>query len=199
MTIGGVIIFKNSTIKKEVFGMLNKKGEKSLNMIFGLFILLIISLVVLSLFFKFTEKSAGVMKGTQEEFFSKQEIQKAENECEVLCSEINDVDSALEFCRKFQKIDFDGDKSVSTLTPASKGRWMFCEDRIPCFILTNCVLEPAVYDGTKCRGILKEYRPDYYAQLEYQAKEATCGLPAGNDTATSPNWVYRFGYYVGAT
>ena len=176
--------------------MTNKKGEKSLQMIFGLFILLIISLVVLSLFFKFTEKSSGVMKGTQEEFFSKQEMQKAENECEVLCSEINDIDSALEFCKKYQRIDFDGDKSVSGLTQASRGRWTFCEDKIPCFILTNCVLEPAVYDGTKCKTILTEYRQDYYAQLEYASPEGTCDLSTEGDAETSPNWVYRYGYYT---
>lgn len=179
--------------------MLKKKGEKSLQMIFGLFILLIISLVVLSLFFKFTEKSSGVMTETQEEFFSKQEVQQAENECKVLCSEITNIDSALEFCRKYQKIDFDGDKSVSAMTMGDKGRWQFCEDRIPCFILTDCKLEPTIYDGAKCRGIMREYRPDYYAQLEYASPEATCGLPVGNNSATSPNWVFRYGYYEGAT
>jgi len=177
--------------------MVNKKADQTLNMIFGLFILLIISLVVLSLFFKFTEKSSGTMTETQETFFSKQQLQTVQNDCAVLCSEITGVDTAISFCKKYQRMDMDGDKMVSPSIKADLGRWSFCEDRVPCFILTTCEFASTAYDGAKCKQILHDNRLDFYTQLEYLNASATCGLSTIGEEAKA-NWVFKYGFYVGA-
>ncbi|MBW2971212.1 hypothetical protein KY320_03570 [Candidatus Woesearchaeota archaeon] len=188
--------------------MANKKGDKSLSMIFGLFILLIISLVVLSLFFRFTERSTGTIEETQESFFHKQAMEQAISQCQTACSSITDVNTALEFCRKYQKIDFSGDKEASSITKVDWGQWQFCEDRIPCFILTECKSGLTVYDGAKCKDYLLNKRKDYYNGLEYSqaevgagkdTKAGTCGLDTSATTpeeiALSPNWVVKYGYH----
>jgi hypothetical protein len=184
-----------------------KKGEKSLQMIFGLFILLLISLVVLSLFFKFTEQSSSAMGETTEKYFSEAEFEKAVSECQVLCSKVSNVNTALEFCRTAQKMDFDGDKEASKYTPASWGLWDFCEDRVPCFLLVECESGMTVYDGKKCKEVLRR-RTDYYNAIEYDPSDfespnpilpkGTCGLTVTGDPENSPNWIERYGYYQNA-
>ncbi|MFH1398726.1 MAG: hypothetical protein ABIG95_01285 [Candidatus Woesearchaeota archaeon] len=185
--------------------MFDKKGEKSLQMIFGLFILLIISLVVLSLFFKFTEKSSGTMTETQETFFSEAKKQDAISDCENLCNKITNVNNALEFCKATKMIDFDSDKMASKATQADWGEWSFCEDRIPCFILTDCKSGITTYDGSKCKEVMTEKRMQFYKALEYDSTEVTgdvkggtCKMDVSGEPQSSPNWVYRYGYYEGA-
>ncbi len=185
---------------------MSKKGEKSLQMIFGLFILLIISLVILSLFFKFTERTSGTLGETQEEYFSKAQFESAISECENLCTKVTDVNTALEFCKQYQRIDMDGDKEPSPATKQDWGKWQFCEDRIPCFILHTCDSGKTTYDGAKCKQVLLTNRPQYYEMLEYDSTEVTgdpqagtCQLTTEGDPENSPNWVYKYGYYEGAS
>ncbi len=168
-----------------------KKGEKSLQMIFGLFILLIISLVVLSLFFKFTEKSSSTMSSTGKEYFAKAAVDKAIQECQVLCESIEDVNTAIEFCKKYQSIDWDGDNLLNS--KVSYGRWDFCEDKVPCFVLVdNC--KEGIYNGEGCNSLLDQYRDDFYESLYNEPngniEEGTCGL----DPNSPGNWKMVFGF-----
>jgi len=161
-----------------------RKGEKSLQMIFGLFILLIISLVVLSLFFKFTEKSSSQMSTASTEYFSKAAIDKAIQECQNLCDTIHDSNDIIEFCGKIQRIDFNGDNAL--LDKVSRGKWDFCEDQVPCFILDdNC--KNGEYDGFKCKQVLLNpdyHRMDYYVALNATGMGGTCHM----STDSLANW-----------
>ena len=164
--------------------MSGRKGEKSLQMIFGLFILLIISLVVLSLFFKFTEKSSSQMSTASTEYFSKAAVDKSIQECQNLCDTIHDINGILEFCGKVQKVDFDGDNAL--LSKISRGRWDFCEDQVPCFVLVdNC--KQGQYDGFKCKQVLLDkdnHRMDYYIALNNTGMGGTCRM----STSSLANW-----------
>lgn len=113
------------------------QGQNTLGIIFGFFILLIVTLVILGLFFKTAEKGESGMEGATTEYFTKQNIQKAVSECKSLCDSITGIDSAIEFCKKVQKIDFNGN-GVITGDTAERGRYSFCESQIPCFVLTDC-------------------------------------------------------------
>jgi len=174
----------------------SRKAEKELQMIFGLFILLIISLVVLSLFFKFTEKSSGKLEGASTEYFTKAEKEKAIQACQVLCDGILDDNTLIEFCKKTQAIDWNGDKTLGG--KVSWGKWEFCEDTIPCFVLVdNC--QQGKYDGIYCKEILSN--PDYNSQATYAKLAAgtaadKCGLcsECSNLNCTA-NWRCKFGYH----
>lgn len=174
--------------------LLNRKAEKELQMIFGLFVLLIISLVVLSLFFKFTEKSSGKMEGASSEYFKKADLDTVKQDCQSKCDQINTDNDAIEFCKVSVKIDWNGDKTI--LGNATYGKWKFCEAKVPCFVLVdNC--KQGMYDGAKCRDIL--FNPDNYNLPAYDAlaggdvdpalHDDGCGLPDDNS-----NWKVKFGF-----
>ncbi len=184
----------------------NKKGEKELQMIFGLFVLLIISLVVLMMFLKFTKKSANSMTSAQGDFFAKSKINSAIASCRTACSDIqgsSNVDSsAIEFCSKFVRIDGDGDGHASPYTKYDGGSFIACEDKVPCFILVpNCGEEwspnkEAIYTPSYCRNLLiQDGRDDLLSKLMYDSPKATCNLPVKGEPGYKANWVLKYGYY----
>jgi hypothetical protein len=170
----------------------NKKAEKELQMIFGLFVLLIISLVVLSLFFKFTEKSSGKMEGASTEYFTKAELEKVRQDCQSKCDQIITDNDAIEFCKALTKVDWNGDKTI--VGRATYGKWQFCEAKIPCFILVdNC--KGGMYDGSKCKAILSDpanNNLEVYASITADGLEDGCALTTTGDPATSSNWKEKF-------
>ncbi len=175
----------------------NKKGEKELQMIFGLFVLLIISLVVLMLFFRFIKGSTGSIKGVQKDFFAKNKIDSAITECQSLCNDIQTADDAIDFCAKTMKIDFNGDGMAANFSRADKGAFTFCEDKIPCFVLyPKCpTADNPIYDGAYCKALLSSRRPDYLKKLMYDTPEGTCNLPTKEEEGGNANWVLKYGYY----
>ncbi len=182
----------------------NKKGEKELQMIFGLFVLLIISLVVLMLFLKFTRKSTTSMMSAQGNFFAKSKIDEAKQNCQQLCSAIQEDSSqsaAVSFCSKSMKIDYNGDGQARSFTKASEGLFITCEDRVPCFVLVpDCGKswnpdQEAIFTGDYCKGLLKRVRPDLLSKLMYDSPKATCNLPVQGQEGYQANWVLKFGFY----
>ncbi len=130
-------------------------------MIFGLFMLLIISLVVLSMFFKFVKKGGDSMGGTSEAYAKEAAIEEAKAQCTALCEGIKDLATELEFCSRMYKVDWDKDGRVEG--KANYGQWWFCEQKIPCFVLVeNC---KGRYDGNRCRRDLAEYQEHNYIKF----------------------------------
>ena len=141
---------------------MQKKGAKSLQMIFGLFMLLIISLVVLAMFFKFIRKGGSSMTEQQTNYAQEARKEAAVQECEKLCNEIQGSDGIIEFCRTQFKVDWNEDGVIEG--HADKGKWWFCEKKIPCFVLyPDCKNR---YDGARCREELAKYRKDIY-QIQF--------------------------------
>ena len=176
-----------------------RKADKSLQMIFGLFMLLIISLVVLNLFFKFTEKSSTKMEGASTEYFSKAEITQARQDCQALCDNIKDTGTMLQFCRTYHRIDWNGNQIEDE--KISEGMWDFCESKIPCFVLvddcgTTSTAGP-IYNGKKCQETLSDVSYNRKAWFDELAKDGitdSCGL----DEDLTSNWKCKFGFYDSA-
>ena len=174
-----------------------KKAEKSLQMIFGLFMLLIISLVVLNLFFKFTEKSSTKMEGASTEYFSKAEIDQAKQDCQALCDNIKDQGTLLTFCKTYHQIDWNGNQIEGDMI--SEGLYDFCEHKIPCFVLVDDCGKTStagvVYDGNYCKTQLQANRVAWYDAL---ANNPVSGTAALDDdcgmTDSCANWKCRFGF-----
>jgi len=165
--------------------IIGKRGDKSLQMIFGLFILLIISLVVLSLFFKFSETSTGRMQESTKSYFSKANIDAAIQECGNLCNGIRDINGIIDFCRSVQEIDFDGDELL--ISEWSYGQYDFCECFVPCFVLVDDCRQ---YNGKYCALLLQEKRPDYFTQISNHDPLKSCGLDPEKPTywKTATGW-----------
>ncbi len=160
-----------------------KKGEKSLQMIFGLFILLIISLVVLSLFFKFIGKSSSQTEALTTKYFSESQIGQVKQECENLCGNIRTDDDVIEFCRTFYPVDWNGNNIQGDLI--NQGKWQFCEDKIPCFLIYDC----GEWNGEKCKNFLQINRPDFLSKLAEGGPFGSCGMPD-----SGYNWMKKYGY-----
>ena len=195
----------------------NKKGEKELQVIFGLFILLIITLVILSLFFKFTEKGTKQVEGASAEYFREAKKEKAIQDCEVGCQKVKDTNTLIEFCKSAKRIDWNEDNTI--LGKAEFGIWEFCEEEIPCFVLIDSC-QDGLYDGTKCKQVLSD--PQYNNVNSYLAiangpasgrcgtlcasnamPSSQSGLPMPNaagyycDPGCTKNWRCKYGIYTG--
>ncbi|MBN1386326.1 hypothetical protein JW968_05130 [Candidatus Woesearchaeota archaeon] len=169
-------------------------------MIFGLFLLLIISLVVLNLFFKFTEKSSTKMQGASTEYFQKAAKEQAIQDCQAMCDNIKDIGSLMKFCKSYHSLDWNYNQIAND--KISEGLYDFCENKIPCFILVDdCgqtstpVAEP--YDGETCRNVLKDWdnnRVQWLVDLSCDGNandfEGSCGL----DPTSRANWYYKYNY-----
>ncbi len=183
---------------------MNKKGEKSLQMIFGLFLLLIISLVVLSMFFKFVKKGSTETQTAADDYIKSAAIEAAKTDCENLCKEANDDNSKIEFCSSIYEVDWDKDGTVEG--KAQYGAWWFCESKVPCFVLVpQCKNK---FDGHYCRDLLAELAPNKYYRLYVDAEGDVpavgdygdgCSLPTStsddpdnNIFPTQYNWKERF-------
>jgi hypothetical protein len=165
-------------------------------MIFGLFVLLIISLVVLSLFFRFTKTGTGTMTKVQEDWFSQNKIDDAIDKCKTKLDSAKNIDGIIEFCKYFVQIDFDGNKNTIG-EKWDRGRYTFCQDKIPCFLLVSDE-EGSKFDGANCKSILSKNRPDLLENLMYDSPAGDCDLPVPEDPkdySKSPNWVVKYGFY----
>jgi hypothetical protein len=130
------------------------KGQKSLEMIIGLVMLLVVASVTISMFLNvFQEPELG------DETVEKQKIQK---ECSSHCNDFkesngrNQLSAALQYCKaKFER-DVTGDGTSSGI--AGSGYNSYCEDGIKCFNVHTCEIGLGeTLDAQKCRSLMCEY------------------------------------------
>ena len=129
------------------------KGQKSLQMIIGMVMLLVVAGVTISMFINvFQEPDLG--ESTQE----RQEIQ---NQCAERCnswkqaSGDNSLSAALEYCTaKFER-DVDGDGSTTDI--AGSGYNSYCEDGVKCFNIHTCEIGQQTLNAERCKQIMTNY------------------------------------------
>ena len=165
--------------------MVAKKGqEKGIQLVFVVFVLLIITITILMIFFK-------TVRVPKMKCDPAKDVQMAVTSCQDACDAIGDLggqaslNSAIEFCSKTVSIDYNCDK-LTKGEKMSYGTFTSCEDKVPCFELISC----QGYDGNKCHDLLKNRAPAKYNQIAYKDYTADCGL-----NATDPsNWVYKYNF-----
>lgn len=121
-------------------------------MIFGLFILLIITLVVLNLFLQSAKKGVGQVGQVSTQELASQEVDRLKLNCQALCDGINDANSAIEFCASTQSLDTSQDKTKIP-EKARYGKFEFCKTKVPCFIvIDNC--KSGQFSMNSCKNLL---------------------------------------------
>ncbi len=173
---------------------MNKRGEKELQMIFGLFILLIITLVVLNLFLQASKKGIGQVEKSSTAELKSQEISRLKLNCQALCDQISDVNTAIEFCANFQTLDTDTDKN-KVPEKARYGKYQFCKTKVPCFVVVdNC--HDGIYTIETCKALLLSDRATWglYNKLAADVGPIVgvtagdgCKLPNEADPSASPD------------
>jgi hypothetical protein len=176
------------------------KGQKSLEMIIGLIMLLVVAAVVIGIFLNYFVESGQLDKlrgGAQ----SKVEMQQFISNCEKLCNDFlnsGNPTQASAFCEEHRELDLDGDKTV-TIAEATTKKYRVCEKKVYCFMVYDCKLPKGnKLDWQKCRDVECSVYMDLYDGNRNKAYMAllenidpgTCKLPA----ETSLNWWDKFGY-----
>ena len=133
-----------------------RKGQKSLEMIVGMVILLVVASVVISMFLNIFQEP-----DVAEDTLSMSEI---ELECQEKCSTWKDetgsssIAAAIDYCTSRFSHDANGDGTVTDV--AGSGRNSYCEDGVHCFNVQSCEKSFEELDANKCRELMCEYYQD---------------------------------------
>jgi len=170
------------------------KGQKSLEMIVGLVILLVVAAVVINIFINYVSTEKLPVKPEDS-----LEAQNAETTCQNLCARYENTGKtvdAFEYCTKrFVPIDWNRNSKID-LTKI--GVWDVCEDAVYCIHLKPCEWRTGALTMHDCQMIVCQQYLEKYA-IEPNADElatqamlddmisgengTVCSLPTGPD-----NW-----------
>ena len=132
-----------------------RKGQKSLEMIIGLVILLVVAGVVISTFLNQFQDSPG---NQYENTLQQEEISRT---CQSKCSEYKSAQgvrgqtAAIDYCTSTFNYDSDGDGTLSET--AGRLYNSYCEDGVKCFNVHTCEVGRETLDAERCRQIMQNY------------------------------------------
>jgi hypothetical protein len=132
-----------------------RKGQKSLEMIIGLVILLVVAGVVISTFLNQFQDNPG---SQYEDTLQEEEIKRT---CQSKCSTyktasgIRAQTAAIDYCTSTFNYDADGDGTLSET--AGRLYNSYCEDGVKCFNLQTCEVGRNNLDAERCKQIMENY------------------------------------------
>lgn len=145
---------------------MRKKGVNALELIFTLFILIIVVLVVVNLFTKSMGKIAPTLETEQQAWLKLHGYTKAKAVCDNLCDQYStsySLQDAVAFCKQVSDIDLDGDlKSTENHGGVMPDGIPACEKHVYCFhIKKDCTVGLAL-SPQRCWEMMCEYYRTYY-------------------------------------
>jgi hypothetical protein len=183
-----------------------EKGVNALELVFSMFILIVVTLVVIRLF-------TGIVKQDTlpniDDFKYAYNYEKEKNKCSTFCtpftqSGCEDLSAAVSFCQQKVSIDIDGNYK-----PSEKRHYgivnkvPYCEDGLYCFHIYDCTCGGYRLDAKNC---LEWYMKDFYRNNigfnEETTKGAICNAITYGACDTDPRgWSRKLpGYtYIDAT
>jgi len=132
-----------------------RKGQKSLEMIIGLVILLVVAGVVISTFLNQFQDNPG---SQYDNTLQKEEISRT---CQSKCSEYKSAQgvrgqtAAIDYCTSTFNYDADGDGTLSET--AGRLYNSYCEDGVKCFNVHTCEIGRETLDADRCKEIMQNY------------------------------------------
>jgi len=159
-----------------------KKGINALEIIFGLFVMIIVVLVIIRLFIK--QVGPETLQPVQNQLNDISDsfgFIQAKNECGNLCTSYQlsscDLADAVDFCQKKVQIDIDengvsGESSPGAMQHGAGVRGIpYCEDGLYCFdIMEDCGCASIVLNPDTCDVIMCEYYMIRHGFTEEEAK-----------------------------
>jgi len=137
-----------------------RKGVNALEIVFGMFLLIIVVFVVIRLITNFvrTDKIEAQFK----DFEQSSQYNKESEQCKTLCENYNANNcnrrDAVNYCLQKVKLDIDGNS-----IPGEKGHGNFvrnlpyCEDGLYCFHIYDCYCSNYKLDASSCLQLLCDY------------------------------------------
>jgi hypothetical protein len=166
-----------------------RKGVDALQMVFAMFILIVVTLVMIKLF-------TGIVKPDtlpkiddfQHAYNYNREVIRCGNLCNAFTTGgCTDMRSAVGFCREKVSIDINGDgRTGERKAYGIIAGIPYCEDGLHCFNIYQCACGYTELDAKECLSVMK----DFYTQesgSELTGKEATCKAIQPGECETNPN------------
>ena len=175
---------------------LGKKGINALEIVFAMFILIVVTLVVIRLF------TTTVSKETLpniDSFKSTYNYDKEKNRCNNLCSSFTadgctDLSMAVAYCQERVGIDIDGNYRIN-----EKGHGgliagvPYCEDGIYCFHITECGCGSYILNARNCLDVMKDYYINQMGLSEQTANQIITNKIQPGKCNRDPNqWGKKF-------
>lgn len=161
-----------------------RKGQKSLEMVIGLIILLVVAAVVIKLFLgQMNPERIGRLGPKQVEL----RLANEEITCRQLCSQFinNNFDklSAVEYCKHFVGIDINENGDIRDYFEYRT--FDICEDHIYCFHMYDCRWDVGKLDFNRCLQIMCEfYTESKGGQTQAETYLRNIGLTASKNKIT---------------
>lgn len=194
-----------------------KKGLNALELVFTLFILIVVVLVVVRMFIQ--QMKLGKIQEPLKRWEDVNRYQSARSECEIYCEAFRnnpgDINVIKDYCTHRAPVDLNGDgKTYEQLAPGeiAAGRVVsqvpYCEDGIYCFHIYDCYSGTIHLTARECLMYLCNYYTSptvgYDPELAMEAvkKEITWGtcdpntvyVKLGGRIITPKYWWERAGY-----
>jgi hypothetical protein len=132
-----------------------RKGQKSLEMIIGLVILLVVAGVVISTFLSQFQDNPG------NQYDSTLEAEEITRECTSMCANykgatgIKAQTAAIDYCTSNFVLDENGDGTIAGTAGVGYNR--YCEDGVKCFHKHTCEVGSTTLNAERCAEIMYNY------------------------------------------
>ncbi|MFH1294543.1 MAG: hypothetical protein ABIH90_01205 [Candidatus Aenigmatarchaeota archaeon] len=174
------------------------KGDKSLEMIIGLIVLLVVAAVVINMFLGTFDPNKIGKVNPQCDTDRKTFITKCERLCNQFQTDRNTL-TAKEFCETHTKLDVDCDNKMASTTAKVGLPLDICEDAVYCFMVQDCSWASGQLGWSECVDTLCEVYTELYdgdvdsanaAVLDKvdKGESISCKLPEQENL----NWFDRF-------
>lgn len=176
------------------------KGLNALEIVFGTFLLLIITFILINLINKIVTKKTIIeplQEFSQAYEFSQEEI-KCQNLCEKYITNDCNLRDAVNYCLSKVYIDINGNKqSGESNVGGFVANLPYCEDGLYCFHLYDCTCNTYKLNPENCRKILCQY---YIIEKNLQPQQAALlitgemGINFGTCDPNVNNWNVKLPY-----
>ncbi|MFH8092569.1 MAG: hypothetical protein QXM38_01355 [Candidatus Aenigmatarchaeota archaeon] len=139
---------------------MGRKGVNALEIVFGMFLLLIVVFVVIRLITNFVtpSKVGEPLENFNQAYRYSQELSNCKTKCDNYVTEDCNLRDAVDYCLQKVRIDINGNKQVGE---EKRGGFVanvpYCEDGLYCFHLYDCRCGTFRLDASNCREILCDY------------------------------------------
>jgi hypothetical protein len=172
-----------------------RKGLNALELIFTLFVLIVVVLVVVRMFI--TKMSLGGIEKPIQDITDTYNYEAAYSTCSNLCSkyesDCSDIQAAVRFCLQKVNIDINGNRVTGEKRDYNVVEQIpMCEGWIYCFhIKKDCTCGAQRLDPRTCLTILCDYYQDYHGLSPQVAMTAIKNGISWGDPIFCPNDVQR--------
>jgi hypothetical protein len=173
-----------------------RKGINALELVFGMFILIVVTLVVIRLFTNIvTPETLPSLDDFRKTYNYERELSKCSSACSpYTTSGCEDLSAAVTFCQQKIGISIDGNEKGSEKGHFGVVRMApYCEDGLYCFHISDCGCGGYILDATTCKEVMYDYYKYTIGYSEQTTNEVICkSIPPGTCKTDPRTWGEKY-------